>query len=75
MIRVSQCPCPEVSNWKRGENLPLLGHHEDTLYEQALQDLRANSLEETQKTFMLDNELHHLDETLKWLALSLRGGL
>lgn len=50
--------------------LPLLGHHEETLHQEALQNLRTNALEEAQWALVLNNIAHHLDKTLEWLALS-----
>lgn len=51
-------------------NLPLFRHHQKTLDNQAFGDLRPNALEEAQQSFVLDDELHDLDETLEWLSLA-----
>lgn len=51
-------------------DLPLLGHHEKTLNNQTFGDLRRNTLEKTERTFIFDDELHHLDKALEGLAVA-----
>lgn len=51
-------------------NIPFLGHHENTLNEQALENLRTNSLEETWSALIINDELHNFDETLERFAVS-----
>lgn len=51
-------------------NIPLLGHHQKTLDQKTLQDLRPNALEESQKTLVIDDVLHHLHKALEGLAIS-----
>lgn len=56
-------------------NIPLLGHHQDALYQEALEKLGPDTLEQAQGTLVLDNELHNLDEALERLAVANRGRL
>lgn len=52
------------------ENIPLLGHHQQTLDQKTLQDLRSNTLEEGKETLIINNVLHDLTEGLEGLAIS-----
>ena len=56
-------------------NIPLLGHHQDALYQEALEKLGSDTLEQAQNALVLDNELHNLDKALKGLAVANRGRL
>lgn len=58
-----------------GRDAPFFGHHKDALYQQPLEDLWSYALEQAEWTLVLDNELHHLDETLEGLAQACRGRL
>lgn len=53
-------------------DIPLLGHHEDPLHQEALEDLRPDALEQAHQALVLDDELHHLDEARKGLAVPCR---
>ena len=53
----------------------LLGHHEETLYEQAFHDLWTDAFEEAEEAFVLDDEAHDLAEGLKRLTISRWGWL
>lgn len=52
-----------------GYNLPFFSHHQNALHQDPLQYLGTDALEQSQGTLILDNELHHLAETLEGLAL------
>jgi hypothetical protein len=56
-------------------DIPLLGHHQDALDQQALEDLRPDALEQAQRPFVLNDKLHNLDEALERLPLPRRGRL
>ena len=51
-------------------NSPFFGHHEETLYNESLGDLRADTLKQPKQALVLHNKLHHLDETLERLPLA-----
>lgn len=55
--------------------VPLFRHHQDTLHQQPLEDLRPNALEQAPWAFVRDDELHNLDEALERLPLPRRGRL
>ena len=60
----------EVAEEKdEGEFDALLGHHEEALDEQALEDLGTDALEEGHGAFVLDDVLHDLCEGLEGLAV------
>jgi hypothetical protein len=48
----------------------LLGHHQEALHQQALQDLRANALEQAAGAFVHDDVVHDFDEGLEGLAVA-----
>lgn len=50
-------------------NKPLLGHHQETLNQQSLQNLRTDALEERHRSLMLYNILHDFRESLKGLPI------
>lgn len=52
-----------------GYHVPFLGHHEQPLHEDALRDLGSKALKQRQRSFMLNNVGHDLDETLEVFAL------
>lgn len=52
--------------------IPFFCHHENTLDQQAFQDLWTDALEEAEKPFVFDDKLHHLDEAFEVLPLALR---
>lgn len=52
--------------------VPLLGHHQKTLHQKALDNLGPNSLEETQRSLSVKNEAHDFSKALEWLAFPAR---
>ena len=50
-------------------NIPLLGHHQQTLDQKTLQELRSNTLEEGEETLIINNVLHDLTKGLEGLAI------
>ncbi|KAJ6260982.1 hypothetical protein Dda_3647 [Drechslerella dactyloides] len=54
---------------------PLLRHHEQTLHQQSLHQLRSDALVEAQQTFVVHDVAHHFDEGFEFLLASRRGGL
>lgn len=51
---------------------PLLGHHEDALDQEALEDLGRNALEQGKGALVLHDKPHHLAKALE--RLSFPGG-
>jgi hypothetical protein len=49
--------------------VPLLGHHQESLNKQTLQDLRSNTLEKSHCALMLDDVVHDFGEGLERLAV------
>lgn len=49
--------------------LPLLGHHQESLDQQSLQNLRTNTLEERHGALVLYDVLHDFGESLERLAV------
>lgn len=56
-------------------DIPFFSHHKDTLNEQAFENLRANSLEETQDALVVNDKLHHFNEALEGFPISSWGWL
>jgi hypothetical protein len=50
--------------------IPLFNGHQNPLDDEAFENLRPDALEKPAETFMVDNELHHIDKTRKWLPVS-----
>lgn len=53
----------------------LLGHHQDSLHEKALEQLWTDSLVQTEETVALEDKLHDFDEGLEGLSVTLWRGL
>ena len=61
--------------WSWGiRDMPLFNGHQDSLDKETFEDLRADALEKPGEAFMVDNELHDLRKSPKWLPVSFPRG-
>ena len=55
------------------EYIPLFNHHKHPLNKQSLRDLRPDSLEQSEKSFVVNNKRHYFSEGLERLSIARRG--